>query len=976
MQTTHFETHKIRLAVALVMIAAFIATSQLCAQNATQIAAQSESQRDVTAKSKDNILDVRISGNTQIDAKTIHKIIKTRKDRPFSDALIEEDKRALMQKGWFIDVCPRVERTQDGYIVTFQFLERPIIHAVRFVGNSHHTKKKLQEESGLKAGEPCDPIAVRQAKERLEAFYREENFDRIHIEILSGDRIGDRSVVFLVDEGETRGAFYRVAKQRVLDVGFEGNSIASDSRLKTVIESKPGIFWFLMHGQFTRQKLDDDVEKLTAYYRNLGFFYAKVDRVFEENEGYSGMGKPNSWVRVKFLIEEGPRCKINEVRFIGNELFASEMLYQDLKSEIGAYYDQFTIDADIKRIKEKYGVLGYVFADVDVDPRIDDDQVHLVVKLKEGPKCRVSDIQVEILGGEGSAPYTKIHTVMNPLSIKPGDILSTKEVDDSRRRLMYSGIFTTNPTEGMTPEITFGYPAQALRDEEERTTRMANQPADNIRGQNPQTSPRSNNNNNNAPSVEDFRGQAQRSSWSNYGANSSAATQNEDSLNCYSDFFRVRRDVVAPVQIQQTISQTKIPQTVSAPSVYRGQQPETPYGSIAAQSSYAKRVANVSPFSSKDGGGMNIGPPTPIYDVPMKIRVQETRTGQVMLSVAVNSDAGLMGRIILDEQNFDICRVPKSFFRLEDWRNAFRGAGQHFRLEAMPGINVSRYEASWQTPYLFNLDYSLGLSGYYYQRGYDQWSEDRTGGTVSLGKSWTKDFSTALTFHGQSVRIYNPQMPAQDLLNALGRHPMYGFGLQATHDTRDNQYLATQGHRYTAGVEQVIGDFQFVRGNAEMNHYLMLRERPDRSGRWVLGIRNAASLSETTTPIYERYYAGGYSSLRGFEFRTVSPRDWGPNTFTNMPIGGCFEFYNSAELIFPITADDMVRGSLFLDSGTVQKLASKWDDPYRVSAGFGMRITVPMMGPMPIAIDFAFPLVKGKFDQDQLFTFNVGFMRM
>ncbi|MGL4944608.1 MAG: POTRA domain-containing protein [Thermoguttaceae bacterium] len=951
-----------------------------------------------TQNDANNIIDVRIDGNRQIDAKTIHKVIKTRKDRPFSSDLIEEDKRALMQKGWFIDVHPRVERTPSGYVVTFQFIERPIIHAVRFVGNSHHTKKKLQEESGLKAGDALDPIAIRQAKERLEAFYKDEGFTNIHIEILSGDRVGDRSAVFLVDEGETRGAFfYRVSKPRVLDVKFEGNTIASDGRLKTVIESKPGIFWYFVNGQFTREKLDSDVEKLTAYYRNLGFFYAKVDRLFDEGEGYTGMGKPNSWISVKFLIDEGPRCRLTDMRFIGNELFTEEQLYQDIKSSLGEYYDQVTIDADLKRIKEKYGVLGYVFADVKVEPRIDDDQVHLVLNVKEGPRCRAGDIQVEILGGEGSAPYTKLQTVLNRMSIKPGDVLSTREVDDSRRRLSYAGIFSTNPMEGTPPEITFEYPKQALRDDEERTTKMASPP----------------------PSDTNFRGQTPRS-MQEAAANAKAARE-AAALQPYSDFFRFRYTApqqVAPQQVVPTnvapvptpmshaptsfaptpvvaptqVAPASFVQTSFAPpqvsAVYRGQQqqpanPFAPYGSIGGTSDVTagqtRGPANlgVVPITGNTANSTyDSGPPRPLYDVPMKVRVQETRTGQVMMSVAVNSDAGLMGRFVLEEQNFDILRWPRSPFRLEDWRNSFRGAGQRFRLEAMPGVNVNRYEASWQTPYLFNLDYSLGLSGYYYQRGYDEWYEDRVGGTVTLGKNWTKDFSTALTFQGQEARIYHPQLPAYDLMTALGSHPLYTFGISATHDTRDNQYLATQGHRYTAGVEQTIGGYQYIRGSAEINHYLMLRERPDRSGRWVLGIRNAVGISESTTPIFERYFAGGFSSLRGFQYRTVSPRDFGPQTYTGMPVGGCFEFYNSAELIFPITADDMVRGSLFCDTGTVQTIGSKWNDPYRVSVGFGLRVTVPMMGPMPIALDFAFPLVKGPNDQNQLFTFNVGFMRM
>ena len=46
---------------------------------------------------------------------------------------------------------------------------------------------------------------------------------------------------------------------------------------------------------------------------------------------------------------------------------------------------------------------------------------------------------------------------------------------------------------------------------------------------------------------------------------------------------------------------------------------------------------------------------------------------------------------------------------------------------------------------------------------------------------------------------------------------------------------------------------------------------------------------------------------------------------------------------------------------------------YRVAAGVGMRIVVPMLGPVPVALDFGFPIVKGPEDRRQMFSFWLGF---
>ncbi|MDR2755711.1 MAG: BamA/TamA family outer membrane protein [Planctomycetaceae bacterium] len=1066
-----------------------------------------------------SVLDVRITGNVQIGAKDLIKIIKTRPGRPYSQAVLEEDKRALMQKGWFIDVKPKVEKTPSGYIVTFQFIERPILHYVKITGNNAHTRKILLEEANIKPGDALDPIAVHQAKERMEQFYRDSGYYRVHIEVLSGDQIGDRGAVFLVSEGP---------KQRILDTEFEGNRIATSARLKTLIQSKPGWF-FWINSEFTRAKLDEDVETLTAYYRKLGFFYAKVDRKFVETSGYTGWGQNRSWVNVKFVIDEGPRCRVRDIRFVGNHVFSKDELLKTMKLPGTKYFNQDMLESDMKQLKDKYGDQGYVFTFAEPDPRIDEDFVDVVINIKEGPRGYLRTLHVEIIGNEGAESYTKWHPILNRSSLRPGDILRTSEINNSRRRLMASQLFNANPTQGAIPEFLFDFPEEALEDaeNEEREALKQAEATSQIRGQSPRygqnparsffgnkkipyynddllensleletemenfseffrikfdpkrssSSDSSSHDSSNVYSVrkEVYRGQtftAPRTATpaniyipptipnnnfnnSNY-ANNSNYVNNSNYLN-YSNTNHSTNSSVSgisptlPSTLPSTLSPMNLSGSIAPATSPLGQQNGTPnavvsstgpYGTTYYSASYAQssrpsleapqamsvlgQPTNITPpeyqptsYLSPPANSANVGngvlynqgmiftqhkvnqpvnqsvilgnpyaslgentniridpnvPPgvsNKIYPVDGRWVLQETRTGQFMMSVAVSSDAGLMGRFILEEQNFDILNFPKGF-RLNDWKNAFRGKGQRFRIEAVPGTEIQRYSASWETPYLFDLDYSFGVSGFYYERYYDEWYEDRVGGSISFGKLWTPDFSTRLILGAQQVNIYRPIYPSSsDLINALGHHPMYTIGLEASYNTRDSEYMPTEGHLITFGVEQVLGDYQFVRGNIDFRKYFMLHERPDRSGRWVVGIRSSLGVSEKNTPIYERYFGGGFTSMRGFEYRGVTPRDANNDAI----LGGCMEFYNSAELVFPITADDMIRGSIFVDTGTVEKSITKWESDYRVAVGFGLRLTIPMMGPAPIALDFAFPISKDSRDERQVFSFNVGFMR-
>jgi outer membrane protein assembly factor BamA len=46
--------------------------------------------------------------------------------------------------------------------------------------------------------------------------------------------------------------------------------------------------------------------------------------------------------------------------------------------------------------------------------------------------------------------------------------------------------------------------------------------------------------------------------------------------------------------------------------------------------------------------------------------------------------------------------------------------------------------------------------------------------------------------------------------------------------------------------------------------------------------------------------------------------------------------------------------------------------PTRVSAGFGIRIRLPMMPQFPIALDFGWPLADERFDDERVFHLNFG----
>lgn len=350
--------------------------------------------------------------------------------------------------------------------------------------------------------------------------------------------------------------------------------------------------------------------------------------------------------------------------------------------------------------------------------------------------------------------------------------------------------------------------------------------------------------------------------------------------------------------------------------------------------------------------------------------LQENQTGKFMIGAGINSDAGVTGQVVYDEQNFDIKAWPRSWRDFVDGY-AFRGAGQNLRIEAYPGSQVQRYQVSFKDPYFRGTPVSLGLSGYFFDRNYFDWQEQRLGGRVSLGYRITPDIAITGAVRAENVNIHDPRVVTSPSLNSvLGDNDLFTGELSLTHDTRDNPFAATEGYYLELAFQQAFGTYDYPRGDLTFNRYFLLRERPDFSGRHTLMLSTSVGVSGSQTPIFENYFAGGFSTLRGWDFRGASPLEGGVRA------GGEFRWINTVEYLFPLTADDMIKGVMFVDFGTVEeKVGVDWND-FRVAPGFGFRVSVPRMGiGAPLAFDFAFPINDEVGDDRRVFSFFMGFQR-
>ncbi len=376
------------------------------------------------------------------------------------------------------------------------------------------------------------------------------------------------------------------------------------------------------------------------------------------------------------------------------------------------------------------------------------------------------------------------------------------------------------------------------------------------------------------------------------------------------------------------------------------------------------------------GGGQDGAPPSVKVMNPeddsiykdIRIDVNEANTGSLVFGLGVNSNSGLMGSIVLNERNFDIANPPTSlseFFNGSAWR----GAGQEFRVSAMPGTQVSQYMATFREPFLFDTPYSISNSFYYYTRIYNEYYEQREGDRITLGRQINRFWNVSLGTRIENVAVNNVTLLEPiDYQEDEGNNFQVGFRGSVARDSRDSLIRPTMGSQVEFSYEEVTGEHTFPLVNLLANKFWTTYQRADGSGRHVLVYRGQVGWAGSTTPVYERFFAGGFTTIRGFQFRGVGP------DIDGYKIGGDFLLLNSLEYQIPVKANDQIYFVGFVDSGTVQPRFGPITD-YRVAAGFGVRFVLPMLGPVPIALDFGFPIVKAPSDVTQMFNFWMGFSR-
>ncbi len=304
--------------------------------------------------------------------------------------------------------------------------------------------------------------------------------------------------------------------------------------------------------------------------------------------------------------------------------------------------------------------------------------------------------------------------------------------------------------------------------------------------------------------------------------------------------------------------------------------------------------------------------------VDIKLKFEEQNRNQISFGAGVSQFDGFFGQLSYQTSNF-------------------LGRGETFAVNLQKGSRARNYQLSFSEPYLFDRPITAGIEGFARQFIYPyQFTQDSVGGTVLAGFPLAKNLRFFAAYGYEQTRIYdidstyltaaalaaNPILRDSLLIDVGGRRTVSKVTPSIIYNTVDQPLFPRSGQRYTASVDiaGLGGTTDFLKSRVEGIWYIPMTRRLSvglrAEGQWVQP-RGAT----TTLPIFEKFFLGGEYSVRGFDMRSIGPRD----PLTGVVTGGNKTLLFNGE--FYINIAGPVRLVAFYDAGQVRDVGERfaWD---------------------------------------------------
>lgn len=331
------------------------------------------------------VKDIRVEGIQRTEAGTVFSYLPVRVGDTFTDEKGTAAIKALYATGFFRDV--RIE--SEGDVLVVQVVERPAIASVDFSGIKEFDKEQLTKalkEIGVAESRIFDRSQVDRAEQELKRQYLSRGLYGAKVSTTVTPVERNRvAISFTVDEGEV---------SRIKQINFVGNKVFSDSKLRDQIKlTTPGWFtWYTKADQYSKEKLQGDIETLRSYYLDRGYLEMQV----ESTQVSITPDKKDIYITVN--IKEGEKYTVSGVKLEGEMFGMEKELTSLVQLKPGDVYSGAKLTDSTKKIGERLGNFGYAFANVNANPNVDREKKEVAFTIMVDPGKRVYVRHVNIAG--------------------------------------------------------------------------------------------------------------------------------------------------------------------------------------------------------------------------------------------------------------------------------------------------------------------------------------------------------------------------------------------------------------------------------------------------------------------------------------------------------------------------------------------------------------------------------------------------
>ena len=331
------------------------------------------------------VKDIRVEGIQRTEAGTVFTNLPVKVGDTMSDELASQAIKALYGTGFFKDV--RIESESGVLIVTVQ--ERSSVAQIDFSGNKSFPTDKMKEglkQIGISEGQIFDKSQLDRAEQEIKRQYLSQGKYGATVKAVVSPLERNRVAVrFDIEEG---------AVSKIRSINIVGNQAFSmdDLRAEFLLTTPNWMSWWNKDDQYSKQKLNADLETLRSFYMNQGYLEFNID----STQVSITPDKKDIYITVN--VTEGEKYTISEVKLAGDTIVPDAELQQLITVKKGDTFSRSNITQSSKAISDRLSNDGYAFANVNPVPDVNKELHTAAFTFFIDPGKRVYVRRINIVG--------------------------------------------------------------------------------------------------------------------------------------------------------------------------------------------------------------------------------------------------------------------------------------------------------------------------------------------------------------------------------------------------------------------------------------------------------------------------------------------------------------------------------------------------------------------------------------------------